>query len=643
MKKSWLPVICFLLAISPAFSQTLFTYGNHSVSAAEFLRAYNKNNLQAAPNKGTAMRDYLELYINSRLKIREAYERGYDTLPQLKSEVENLRNQIIESYMSDPETMNKLVKEAMERSKKDIHAGHIFISVTNNDTVAAYARAQAAFARLKKGEDFMKVAQEVSQDPAVKTNKGDIGWITVFTLPYFFENKIYSLPVGGYSGIVRSKAGYHLFKNFGERKALGKMKARQILLAYPPDPDEATKKAIAKKADSLYKRLLAGEDFGKLATAYSNDYLTAVTGGTMPDFGVGQYDPVFESNVWALTKNGAVTKPFATSHGYHIVKRISVTPVFIDAANKLNDQELRQKINQDQRWKASREVVFEKVIKQAGFEVAGYKPADLWAYTDSLLDKRPLGSGASITPETRIFKIGDTAARASDWTIFAQAFRMKQDGSGRRPYEEVMNDYVHSVVFQYYRDHLELYNDEFRYQMNEFKDGNLFFEIMQKEIWNRAHSDSAELLALYETNKSKYNWNKSADAVVFFCADPAVAKALYEKLRKKPLSWREEVELVGDKVVADSARYEWQQIPNKSKMIPVSGMITEPIVNAVDNTVSFAYVIKTYSQTMPRTYSEAKGLVVNDYQSLLEAQWVKKLRQKYPVKVDEQVFNSIAK
>ena len=545
--------------------------------------------------------------------------------------------------MSDPETMNRLVKEALERSKKDIHAGHIFIAIPNNDTVAAYSTAQAAYARLKKGEDFLKVAQEVSQDPGVKANKGDMGWITVFTLPYFFENKIYSLRPGTYSGIVRSKSGYHLFKNIGERKALGKMKARQILLAYPPDADDSTKKRVARRADSLYKRILAGEDFGKLATAYSNDYLTAVTGGNMPDFGVGQYDAEFESKVWTLSKDGAVTKPFPTSHGYHIVKRVSVSPVITDAANKMNEQELRTRINQDQGWKASREVIFEKVIKQAGYQQAAYKPADLWAYTDSLLDRRPLGNGASIKPDTRIFKIGDTAAKASDWIIFAQAFRMKQDGSGRRPYEDVMNDYVHSVVFQYYRDHLEQYNDEFRYQMNEFKDGNLFFEIMQQEIWNRAHSDSAELKALYETNKAKYNWNKSADAVVFFCADQAVAKSLYDKLKKKPQSWKDEVELVGDKVVADSARYEWQQIPNKNKAIPVNGMITTPVVNDTDNTVSFAYIIKTYPQTMPRTYEEAKGLVVNDYQSLLEAQWVKKLREKYPVKVNEQVFSSIAK
>ena len=127
---------------------------------------------------------------------------------------------------------------------------------------------------------------------------------------------------------------------------------------FPPGADETLKKEIGKKADSIYKRLVAGEDFGKLATALSNDYLTAVTGGTMPDFGVGQYDPVFEAKVWALTKDGAFTKPFQTSHGYHIVKRTALVPVPAAAGNRQYEQELKQKINQDQRWRTSREVIF---------------------------------------------------------------------------------------------------------------------------------------------------------------------------------------------------------------------------------------------------------------------------------------------
>ncbi len=626
-----------------AFSQTLFTYGNYSVTAPDFLRAYNKNNSPTTTNKAKAIREYLDLYINSRLKIREAYERRYDTLPQIKMEVDNLRNQIIENYMSDPETMNKLTKEAFQRSQKDIHLGHIFIAIGNADTSLAFSQAQVVHSRLQKGDDFLTVAQQASQDPAAKTNKGDIGWVTAFTLPYNFENVIYALSPGKYSAVTRSRAGYHIFKNLGERKAIGKMKAKQILLAFPPGADEAQKKQIGKKADSIYQRLIAGENFDKLASTFSNDYLTAVTGGSMPDFGVGQYDPAFEAKVWALAKDGAVTKPFLTSHGYHIVKRISAVPIVTDANNKSYEQDLRQKIILDQRWKTSQEAIYARVVKVAGLTTNAYDKNALWAYTDSMLDRRPLSVGSAISADAILFKLGDTAISATSWVTYAQAFRYKQDGSGRKPYEEVMNDYIRSVAFQYYRDHLELFNEEFRNQMNEFKDGNLFFEIMQQEIWNRAHSDSTELQSLYEANKKKYTWGKSADAVVFFCADAAVAKNLHEQIKKSPAIWRKLADALAEKVVVDSSRYEWTQIPDKNKMIPTTGMVTTPVVNTTDNTASFAYIVKIYSQPTQRSFNEAKGLVINDYQTLLEEQWIKKLKLKYPVKVDEAVLNSILK
>lgn len=640
MNKASLLVVAALIGIT-ASSQTLFTYGKYQVTAPEFVRAYNKNNTQPVTDKAKAMRDYLDLYINSRLKIREAYERRFDTLPQIRSEVTNLRNQIIENYMSDPETMNRLTKEAFERSQKDIHIGHIFIAFGGSDTSAAYAQARAVLERLKK-EDFSKVAREASQDPAVATNKGDAGWITVFTLPYYFESAIYATKPGQYSTPVRSKAGYHIFKNIAERKAVGKMKAKQILLAFPPGADDAVKKQIAKRADSLYARVMAGDNFDRLATSFSNDYLTAITGGSMPDFGVGQYEPAFENKVWGLTKDGATTKPFLTSHGWHIVRRISSVPVISNAADKNNDQDLRQKIIMDQRWKTSRDVIYDRVVKEANLRQLQYDVNGLWALTDSILDRRPL-TIYTVTRETPIYQLGDTVLKANDFIVYAQAFRYRPDGTGLRTYPETMNEFLRNAVFQYYRDHLEAFNEDFRYQMSEFTDGNLFFEIMQQQIWNRAQADTAELRALYETNKTKYTWGKSADAVIFFCADANVAKSLYEQLKKTPAKWRELADALTEKVVADSSRYEWDQIPNKNKAIPTTGMITTPVVNATDNTASFAYIVKTYPNPTQRNFNEAKGLVINDYQTVLEEQWIKELKKKYPLVIDESVWSSIIK
>src|SRR5439155_7661999 len=258
------------------------------------------------------MRDYLDLYIASRLKIREAYNRGYDTLPQIKTDIENLRSQIIENYLNDPQMIGKLEKEAFARSQKDIHVAHIYISYRDKigviDTLEAATKAKEVYDKLKKGEDFSKLAEEYSSDPSAKTNKGDIGYITVFSLPYEFENVIYNVPVGKYSSVYKSKIGFHIFKNLDERKAAGTMKAAQILIAFPPNADEAARKETASLADSLYQRLLKGDDIGKLASQFSNDYISAASNGLIPDFTVGQYDPAFEAAVFGLKKNGEISK-----------------------------------------------------------------------------------------------------------------------------------------------------------------------------------------------------------------------------------------------------------------------------------------------------------------------------------------------
>ena len=648
MNKKFIFSIVACLGMITASAQTLFTYGKYSVDAKEFLKAYNKNNSQPVVNRAKAISDYLDLYINSRLKIREAYDKGYDTLPQIKTEVENLRAQISENYMNDPEMTSRMQKEAFDRSQKDIRVAHIFISSRNAsgvyDTTAARLKKDEVLRRLQKGEDFLLVAQQLSDDPEAKTTKGELGYITVFTLPYEFENAIYKTAVGKYSSIVLSKIGYHIFKNIDERKAVGKIKAQQILLAIPPGADDATKKRLANLADSLYKRIVAGDNFNHLASAFSNDYVTATTGGTMPDIAVGQYDPVFEKNLWSLPKDGAVSKPFLTSHGWHIIKRISIKPVVTDINDKMNLQDLQVKIIADARWKSSKDFIYQKVIEKAGLKKIPYNDAAMRAMSDSVLDLRPMTDlGKTIIATTPMFSIGDSVYTATTWVNYANTYRYKQDGTGPKPYEQVKEEFVQYALYNYYRDHLEDFNEDFRNQMIEFKDGNIFFEIMQQEIWNKAQIDSVALKNLYEKNKTSYVWNQCADAVLFFCSDESTAKKLYDEVKKNPAGWRKLTEQYSEKVVADSSRYEWSQIPNLNKMIPKAGLITTPFVNTNDNTASFAYIVQSYTQPMQRTFSEAKGMVINDYQAILETKWVELLKKKYPVVIDQKVLSEVSK
>lgn len=646
MKKIFL-LAAFLLFISAAYSQKLFTYGKYSVDAKEFLRAFEKNNsIAPAVNRSKAIKDYLDLYIKSKLKVREAYSRRYDTIPSLIGEVENLRLQIIDNYMNDAQAVEKLTMEAFLRSQKDIHVAHLFISFKNvngtADLAAADKKKDDVVKRLAAGEDFGKLAAELSDDPSAKNNKGDLGFITVFTLPYIFENIIYTTPVGKNSAPFRSKSGYHIFKPLEQRSAIGKLKAQQVLLALPPGFGEADKKILKSRIDSLYERIKAGDDFSKLASAFSNDYISAAALGTMQTFGVGQYDSEFENIAFSLKKDGEVSMPFETSHGFHLIKRTSAVPVVKDTADKNNWRELRTAVNNAERTAVSQKVMLEKIKKQAGFKSFPYNVPVLQAYTDSIIDMKKIGIGSQQDKLATLFKIGDSTFRIADWIGYAQVFRLNNAG-GMKSHDELMEEFIQSNVMLYYREHLEKYNEDFRNQMNEFRDGNLFFEIMQREIWNNAQTDSSALKNYFEKNKTKYNWKASADAILFFCTDETTANETYEKIKKNPADWQHAISSYEEKILPDSSRIELENIPNKNKAVLTAGMVTAPVVNKDDKSASFAFIIKIYNTLTPRSFAEAKGLVINDYQNVVEDKWVAKLKKKYPVVINQAVLQSISK
>lgn len=70
-------------------------------------------------------------------------------------------------------------------------------------------------------------------------------------------------------------------------------------------------------------------------------------------------------------------------------------------------------------------------------------------------------------------------------------------------------------------------------------------------------------------------------------------------------------------------------------------MITEPVKNETDNSVTFCYIVKIYNNREPRAFEDAKGFVINDYQNNLDENWIRQLKKKYPVRIDEKVFGSL--
>src|SRR5665213_1850509 len=272
MKKPIL-LCLFTFLISFSFGQTLFTYGNHSVSKSEFLNAYNKNKTSNA-DSSQAMRDYLDLYIKFKLKVQAAKDMRLDTLPSLKADLQNYRSEAQRTYLIDQNEANTLVDEAFNRSQKDIHALCYFVPGAS-DTSTSYKKIYEVYRQIKNGDrrDSTVLAEVNANVPNVE--KSDLGYITVFTLPYWFENVSYSLKPGQASIPYQTKKGWYVFKNIGERHAVGKITLSQILFAVPDGfiiPRQKTKEL----ADSVYNVLVNGGDFAALAKQFSDDQTTFI-------------------------------------------------------------------------------------------------------------------------------------------------------------------------------------------------------------------------------------------------------------------------------------------------------------------------------------------------------------------------------
>jgi len=645
-----LVTLLLLSGISNVSAQSLFTVDGTGTSKEEFLKAYNKNN---SGNKASdkSYRDYLELYVRYKLKVRAAYDTQLDTLAGQRGELQNFRSQVAETYLKDEISLDRLVKEAFLRGQHDIHISHIFIALPKNpsvtDTLRAYEKAMAAYNDLKRGKKFGETALAYSEDPSVKTNQGNLGYITVFTLPYVLETLAYTTPAGKYSMPYRSKGGYHIFKNDGERKALGRIKAAQILLSYPPGATEAARFAVHKKADSIYTLLQKGADFASLAKTNSGDNLTYQMGGELPEFGIGSYDSVFEATAFGLDREGAFSKPIPSVYGYHIIKLIAKKP-FPQQMNEESGTILKQQVLNDPRIEISRKALFAKIYQQTGMQRADVSEQDLLVFTDSAVRNIGLTTYGSLNFSTVLLSFERRSYTAREWLDYARSVR-GQRVAGAQANKDLFERWVERVSLEYYRNHLEEYNKDFAFQLTEFKEGNLLFEIMQRKIWDKASTDSTGLRNYYEAHKNKYWWESSADALLFTSTNQQSAEALKEKLQLHGIhSWRSGTDSAGVGSQADSGRYELAQIPGAtggagSSAALTAGSFTASVINKADNTVSFAYILNFYRDRSPRNFRDARGFVINDYQTWLEDQWIATLKKKYPVKIDETVLASLPK
>lgn len=617
------------------------------ITKSEFLQIYLKNNNDPKYDKQT-LDEYIELFKKFQLKVAEAEALGYDTIPKLKRELEGYQKQLAQPYLTDNEMNKTLVDQAYERMKTEVRASHILVKVdaTSNpeDTLKAYKRAIALRDRLIKGEDFTKLAKENSEDPSVKANDGDLGFFTSFQMVYPFENAAYTTKVGDITMPIRTRFGYHLLKVTDKRPARGTMKAAHLMVAANKESDEAEviEKARAK-ANEIYLKLKSGGNFEELVKAFSDDPSSNSNGGILPLFGTGattRMIPEFEDAAFNLKNNGDFSEPLQTNYGFHIIKRLELTP--LRSFEELQ-KDIEGRVNRDDRASLTQNSYIEKLKVAYQFTDKSAEPIKWFEKNmDSSVYKGQFDA-AKITVDKAMFVLDNKPYTQKDFVTFVNNNpRYTRGISLNDVAKKQYSEWVKQTIIDLEKSNLATKYPEYKALMNEYHDGILLYEIMSDKVWNKAMTDTTGLKAFYEANKSNYTWDKRYDAIVYETMSPDVAKTVY-KLAKKNLSSDSITKIINAQTELNlrvrTGKFELSKTPYLKDQ-PLKVGKNKPYVYDGKN---YVIVLNQVIEAKNKELSEAKGLITSDYQTYLEKEWLKELSQKHKITINEAVLYSIGK
>ena len=591
MKKTFLSIVLMGASLL-GFAQedkVLMTINGEPIMASEFLYIYEKNNQETSLEK-KSMEEYLDLFINFKLKVTEAIAQGVDTTQEFKDELKGYRAQATPKYLQDNDAIDSLVLLSYNRMANIRKASHIAVQCPMDADSATLAAATAKINELrqrvtvglpkevKKGrkkitvqevEDFAEVAMTYSDDPAAKQNKGELGWIQPFRYVYPLEDAVYNTPVGEITEVFRSPFGLHIAKVEGER-AFEEAHAAHIM-KMTPSGDLQRLAAATFKMDSLYQLAIQDTvDFAALAQANSEDRGSAMRGGDLGWFGRGAMVQPFEDITFGL-QEGEISKPFQTRFGIHISKLYGKRG--IQPLDSMRSQLLRQ-VQRDQRMQIANESFIAKTRAEYNLP-ADMSDADVKAYADARLEEK---------------------------------------------YPELRN------------------------LVREYHDGILLFDVSLREVWDKANKDHEGLTAFFKANKKQYTWDEPRYKGWLIYAKTDLAAKAAKQIVKGASDKAKVDSILNERVNLDSVTYVkveyglWTAGKNaavdvygfKDKTATYTASEEYPVVVAVGK------VLKR-----PEEYNDDRGKIVTDYQDYLEKLWIASLREKYPVVINEEVWKDL--
>jgi peptidyl-prolyl cis-trans isomerase SurA len=654
--KTSLLLLLGILAI-PVFSQStdpvLLQVAGEKVTKSEFVKVFEKNNIKGEKPDNKALEEYLDLFINFRLKVTEAKALGMDTVKAFRDELSGYRKQLAAPYLADGKALEQMIQEAYDRERYDVRVSHILVRVDRlasaADTLAAWNKIMQLRKRIVAGEDFGKVAADGSEDPSahdrdvngqkVKGSRGDLGYFTAFDMVYPFESAAYNAKLNEVTMPVRTDFGYHLLKVTDKIPALGKVQLAHIILSYPAKGSLDDSLKVADSANMAYKLLKGGSDFGDLAKKYSDDFSTSGKGGVLPWFGVNRLLPDFVKHIVLMKQKGAYSEPFQTVYGWHIIKLVDQKPI---GSLEEEREDLKQRISRSDRNAVILNSFIEKAKKTYGFTEYPEALAELTTkVTDSIFEASWKAEEAAGLNKN-IFTIGTRSYTQQDLAKSLATTQKKGPRKNIAAYvNQQYNSFASDAVYKYADSQLESENPEFKALIAEYHDGILLFDLTDKKVWSKAVKDTAGLENFYEAHKNSYMWETRLDASVITVKDPSVMKNLNKMIKKGATDEQILSRFNHDsiqKVTIEHKKFV------KGENMTVEGVewkqgVSAPIPLA-DNEKAII-VVHSVVAPEPKLLSEVRGAMTSDYQNYLEKEWISELRAKYPVTVNREVFNTL--
>jgi peptidyl-prolyl cis-trans isomerase SurA len=632
-------------------NNTLFTIGNEKVSADEFVKVYQKTNVSGeADFSEKSLRDYLDLYVNFRLKVKEARDMKLDTTSAVLNEFKTYRSKLTPSYMYD----TAVIHQAYDRMGKDIHVMHILVKVDPNaspaDTMKAYKRIMNLRNMIvNKKKDFNTLAADSSGDTQAKENKGDLGWITAMQVVYPFETAAYNTKTGTVSMPVRTTFGYHLIKVVETRPSRGTITAAHIFIKVPQNATDDDKQRAQQKIDSVYDQLQKGGNWDELVTKYSQDKTSSANGGKLKSFGTGQMVPEFEEAAFALKNPGDISKPVRTKYGWHVIKLVEKKPV--GSYDSMKD-EIRKKIETGTWSEYAKQSFAAKLKKQYKFtEVPGAKK-ELLAKMDSSLLKGNWSDSMARNMVTPLFALADAKYKPemkgfqqkdfADFIVKNQRKFVAKANSIESMYNKMYDQYVMTSVLGFEDERLEAQYPPFSDLMDEYMNGILLFDLASDKVWTKAVEDTVGLKAFYEEHKNNYMGQERAQVTEYVAKNKDVAADVTKYISKGMKD--EDILAKVNKKSKDNLKISTDEYEKgKNTEIETLGWEAGKTYTVTTDSVVRILKVNQLLPPAPKPLSEVKGYVVADYQESLEKAWIADLRKKYPVSINEKVFQSLVK